>query len=130
MENAIMDMIVKVVGTLLITAIGIAGVWLEIQIGKTKKFQNVQNGIQELTNAASITVGALQQQLVENWKKLNEDGKLTKDEVSYLRNTLVSETKKKMSTATLNVLTAAGVDITTLILDTGDALIQQMKNQE
>jgi len=76
---------------------------------------------------AQLTVGELQQTIVDGLKGSREDGKLTKEEISALGVALVQKTIEKMSASTHGLLDAAGVDIAALIHGAGEYWINQLK---
>ena len=127
MNEIIMETVMQIVGTLLITLIGVLGAWLTAKIGKRNELVNIATATGEAVNAAQITVLELQQTVVEDWKAANEDGKLTDEEINELGYMLVNKTVEKMSDSAVNLLVSAGVDITAIIKGAGEAMIQRMK---
>ena len=127
MNEIIMETVMQIVGTLLITLIGVLGAWLTAKIGKRNELVNIATATGEAVNAAQITVLELQQTVVEGWKAANEDGKLTDEEIEELGYLLVNKTVEKMSDSAVNLLVSAGVDITAIIKGAGEAMIQRMK---
>ena len=71
----------------------------------------------------------LQQTMVTELKKAQEDGKLTKAEIDMLRSLLISGVKKKMSDPTANLLAAAAVDLNALIRGAGESWIAELKKE-
>ena len=88
MSNIILQNVTQVVATLLITLIGVLGAWLTTKLAKKEELKNITAATNELVGAAQITVLELQQTLVDGWKKINADGKLTDDEKKWLRKAL------------------------------------------
>ena len=82
---------------------------------------------QEVIRLAHLTVEELQQTLVEGLKAAHEDGKLTKEEIASLGETLLDGTIAKMSAPTAKLLAAAAVDTTALIQGAGEAWIAKLK---
>ena len=72
---------VQIVSTLLITLIGVMGAWLTAQIAKRHELASIHAAQQEVITAAQITVGELQQTVVDGLKAARKDGKLTKSEI-------------------------------------------------
>ena len=107
--------------------IGVIGAWLMAQVRKTEHLNTVAAAIDELTNAAEMTVLQLQQTTVEGLKSASEDGKLSEDEIWELKSKLVSETFNKMSDPSINVLKAANVDLTSIIEGAAEGLIARIK---
>ena len=128
MENVIIETVVQIVATLLITLIGVLGTWLTAKIAKKHELANSAAATDEATKAAQTTVLELQQTTVEAMKAASEDGKLTQSEIEELGALLLQKALDKMSNSAKNVLTSAGVDITALIKGAGEALINRLKN--
>ena len=124
------DAVLNIIKTAAITAIGVGGTWLTVQIGKNKKFERIANAMWQVTELAKTTVGELKQTIVDGLKAANTDGKLTPEEVARLRTTLIEKTKEKMASATYNLLIASAVDVEALILGVGEDLIGKIKEEE
>ena len=127
MTDVIIENVVQIVATLLITLIGILGAWLTAMIGEREDLKNIAAATDEATKAAEKTVLELQQTTVEGLKKASDDGKLSKNEIDELGKMLIDGALAKMSDAAKGVLNAAGVDITAIIKGAGEALIASMK---
>ena len=117
----------QVVATLFITLIGVLGTYLTLQLGKNTNLKNINDAQKELIRAAKITVGELQQTLVADLKAANEDGKLTQQEIAQLRAKLLDKTVEKLSAPAYALLSAASVDIQSLILGVGESWIERIK---
>lgn len=129
MTEIIIENIVQIAATLLITLIGVLGAWLTSKISKSKELANIATATDEVIRAAQTTVLELQQTTVDGWKKANADGKLTKEEITELGKMLLEGTMAKMSDTSKNLLNAAGVDISAIITGVGEALIAQIKKE-
>ena len=129
-SELVITMIVRVVGSLLITLIGALGAWLTVKIGRYKQLQNINSAINETIRAAEITVGELQQTVVDGLKAKAADGKLTKQEIADLGVMLLDKTKEKMSAPAYELLEAAQVDIDALITGVGESWIQRIKQAD
>ena len=127
MNEIIMETVVQIVGTLVLTLIGVLGTWLTAKIGKRNELINIATATGEVVNAAQLTVLELQQTLVDGWKAANDDGKLTEEEINELGYLLFDKTVEKMSDSAMNLLVSAGVDINAIIKGAGEAMIQRMK---
>lgn len=127
MMDVIIENAVAIVATLLMTLIGVLGTWLTAKLAKREELTNINAAQQEAIKAAQITVGELQQTLVEGLKAGHEDGKLTREEIEALGKMLVDNALKKMSVSAIGVLNAAAVDITALIKGAGEDWIQKLK---
>ena len=127
MMDVLIENIVEIAATLLITLIGVLGAWLTAKIGKREELKTIAAATAEATRAAQQTVQELQQTTVDRLKAASADGKLTAAEIMELGDMLLSGAMAKMSDASKSVLTAAGVDISAIIRGAGEALIGQMK---
>ena len=127
MNEIIMETVVQIVGTLVLTLIGVLGAWLTAKIGKRNELINIATATGEVVNATQLTVLELQQTLVDGWKAANDDGKLTDEEINELGYLLFDKTVEKMSDSAMNLLVSAGVDINAIIKGAGEAMIQRMK---
>lgn len=130
MADIIIQNLVKIAATLLIMLIGVLGTWLTKKMGKRTELANINAAQQEVINMAQITVGELQQTVVEKLKAANADGKLTKEEIRELGEVLINKTTEKMCQPTYNLLNSAGVDIIALIQGVGEAWINAIKGGE
>lgn len=122
-----MENIVNIVGALLMTLIGVLGAWLSAKLGKKTELANIYTAQQEVIYLAQLTVGELQQTVVDGLKASRDDGKLTKEEIAALGLALAQKTIEKMSAPTQDLLNAAGVDIIALIHGAGENWINQLK---
>ena len=127
MNEIIIETVVQIVATLLLTLIGVLGTWLTAKISKRQELANISAATHEAVSAAQITVLELQQTVVDGWKAANEDGKLTDEEVEMLGVMLLDKTVEKMSDSAVNLLVSAGVDISAIIKGAGEAMIKQIK---
>lgn len=129
--NALFELIIELfsgIATEAILAIlGIAGTWVLIQMGKTKKFTNIEAAAYEVKGTVVETVWELQQKYVEKWKAANADGKLTDEEVATLNRYLMDTVLAKLSEPAKKILVAAGKDLTAMIKGAAQAAILQMK---
>lgn len=127
MIEIIIENIVQIAATLLITLIGVLGAWLTSKISKSKELANIAVAVDEVIRAAQTTVLELQQTTVDGWKQASADGKLTKEEITELSKLLLEGAMAKMSDTSKNLLNAAGVDISAIITGAGESLIAQIK---
>ncbi len=128
MEQAIMETILQVVATLLITLIGVLGTCLTTQIAKNKQLAGIAAATDQVILAAQTTVGELQQTLVGKLKVAG-GGKLSDAQIAALGKALLDKTMEKLSTPTIQLLKSAAVDINALITGTGEAWIAKIKAQ-
>lgn len=124
-ENAI-ETIFAVLG-ILITAFG---AWALNKIGKKAGFETIATATDEVIKLAGITIGELQQTIVDELKANAADGKLTQEEIETLGHELVRKTLEKMSQPVYNLLYASGTDIIALIIGAGEDWINSLKNAE
>ena len=127
MKEILIEQGAQIVSTLVITLIGLLATWLTAKLNKHMQLKNLSDAIDECLKMTQITVGELQQKFVDGMKAANEDGKLTKEEVTQLNASLVAYTRNKLSPSIIDIITSAGVDINQFILDAGENYIQGLK---
>ena len=116
--------------SIVVILIGAFGVWALKKIGKREGLEGISIATDEVIKMATITIGELQQTIVNDLKANAADGKLTKEEVVMLGEKLVEKTLEKMSQPVYNLLNAAGTDIIALIKGAGEDWINSLKNAE
>ena len=116
--------------TAVVILIGAFGVWALKKIGKRAGLEGISIATDEVIKMATITIGELQQTIVNDLKANAADGKLTKEEIDMLGEKLVEKTLEKMSQPVYNLLNAAGTDIIALIKGAGEDWINSLKNEE
>ena len=126
MLETIMPYVLEVLGVALVTLLGVLGTWLSVKMSKRVELTTLNQAMQQCVDAAQITVGELNQTTVDQLKRANMDGKLTPDEIETLKRALIDKTKEKMSSAVINVLVGAGVDLQALITGAGECLINHL----
>ena len=109
--------------------VGVLGTWLTGLMGKNKKMQNVAAAIAELAETTQVTVGSLQQTVVDGLKAAHTDHKLTKYEIQMPGVQFKEKTMKKLSQPALKVLEAASVDVEAWIEDAGEDWINALKKE-
>ncbi len=119
----------QVAATLLITLIGVLGAWLAKKLADATHLQNVNVAQKEVIRAAKITVGELQQTVVEGLKASHADGKLTREEIGALGRQLIDMSMQKLSAPTYELLRAAAVDVEALITGAGESWIDKLKSE-
>ena len=127
MNEIILDTIIKIVCSVVVTLLGVLGSWLLTKLGKQQKLANVTLALSEAMAHTETTVMELEQVYVNRWKAASEDGKLTEGEKNELHALLLDGTKAKLSDASYKILSAAGTDLTALILGAGEAVLQRMR---
>ena len=129
MNEVIIELVAKIVGTLLLVAIGVAGTWLTAKIGKRQELASIAAATDDATEAARRTVLELQQTVVDGMKSACADGKLSADEIERLGILLLEKALAQMSNPAKQVLAAAGKDVCAIIQSAGEAMILAMKKQ-
>lgn len=110
--------------------IGAFGAWALKKIGKREGLNGISTATDEVIKMAVITVGELQQTIVNNLKASAADGKLTYDEIDMLGDELINKTLEKIAQPVYNLLNAVGVDVVALIKGAGEDWINSLKNAE
>ena len=126
MTAIIIETVMDILAELAIMLIGVGGTWLTYQMGKNKYVQTINAAQQEVIAMAQVTVGELKQTVADKLKAAHEDGKLTKEEMQKLGFDLITMTLAKLSDPTINLLKAAGVDVTALIRGAGEDWINSL----
>lgn len=129
MINTILTNAVELVAALLMMLIGLLGTWLSLKIGKKQELQTLNAAVAEAVGMARLTVGELQQTVVDGLKAGRADGKLTKQDITMLSERLWEMTKEKMSASAIEIINAAGVDLRRLIQGAGEAWINGLKTE-
>ena len=127
--NALIETISQILGTVVLTLLGMAGTWLLVKIGNSHKLENIKKATEEAIKATQLTVGELQQTIVEDLKAAASDGKLTPEEVEHLKKLLIEKTLKNLSGPATNILISSGVDISGLITSAGESFINRLKKE-
>lgn len=127
-EVVVMETVLQIATTLLVTLIGVLGTWLTAKIAENTNLQSIKVATDELIKMAQQTVLELQQTVVDKLKEDRKDGKLTSDEVKELGEMLVHKTMEKMSDKTIKLLAASGKDVSAMIHGAGEAFINQTRN--
>ena len=125
--NVIIENVMQIVTTLVLAGIGIMAALITAKLAKNEELKSIAVATDEATKAAEQTVLELQQTTVEGLKKASADGKLTKDEIAELGKALMEGAMAKMSTSAVNLLNAAGVDLSKIIQGAAEAYIASMK---
>lgn len=129
MSNALISLVVEIVFAVVSMLLGVLGTWLTIRLEKSAKLENIKTAVESTVDMAKITVGELQQTVVEKMKAAHADNKLTRDEIEALGIMLYDKTVEKMSTPTYQFINSVGVDLTALIKGAGEAWIWKLKKE-
>ena len=127
MKEILIEQAAQLVSTIVVTLIGFLAAWLSAKLNEDMKLKNLASALDTCLKTTQVTVGELQQKLVEGMKEANEDGKLTEDEIKTLNSSLLAYTKQKMTPELINVIVSAGIDINQFILDAGESYVQELK---
>ena len=125
MTETMIGYALQIVATLAITAIGVAGAWLTAKIAKKQELAGIASATEQVIQAAQITVGELQQTVVDNLKA--NGAKLTEAQIAELGELLLAKAHNKLSAPTLGLLQAASVDVQALIRGAGEDWISKIK---
>ena len=126
MNEALITTVAQVISALCITLIGVAGAWLTAKIGKNQQLSSVKAATEQVVEVAQLTVGELQQTIVEKLKAAG-GGKLTEAQAAELGELLKAKTLQKLSAPVIELLTGAAVDVQALITGAGEAWIGKIK---
>ena len=126
MSDAIVSSLVEIAATLLITLIGVLGTWLTTKIAKKQQLAGIAAATEQVIQAAQMTVGELQQTLVEKLK-ISGGGKLSEAQITELGEMLKAKTLEKLSNPALTLLTAAAVDVEALIRGAAESWLNKIK---
>lgn len=126
MEQAIMETVLQIAATLFITLIGVLGAWLTSKIAQKQQLAGIAAATGQVIQAAQMTVGELQQTVVDKLKAAN-GGKLTDAQIAELGEALLQKTYEKLSDPALKLLDAVAVDVDALIKGAGEEWIKKLK---
>lgn len=118
--------LIEIIGAAVLVGVGISGTWVLAKLAQNEKLQNITEAVGQLLEATNITVTALQQQFVEDWKK-NQNGKLTEQQIAELKQKVVAITLEHLSHPTLELLNAAKIDIVNIINTAAEAYVLKLK---
>ena len=124
--NTFIQYIAEIVAVLVVTALGIFGTWLLNKLKQKKGLENIALATEQVLDASQKTVLELQQTLVEGWKRA-QNGKLTEAQIEELKTKVIEITMKKLAQPTLNLLTAAKVDVLAMITSSAEAYVLELK---
>lgn len=124
--NMVLPYILDIIATLVIALIGVGGAYLAAKVGQNKKLANIGQAINQTILAAQLTVGELQQTVVDAAKAAAPNGKLTSGQIAALKRQLLTMTKEKLSNPVLQLLEASKTDVNALIQGAAEDLISQM----
>lgn len=124
--TGLLEVVMDVVATAAMAAIGVLGAWLAAKFGQNKKLANIAQATSQVILAAQLTVGELQQTTVEAMKAASPNGKLTEAQIAILKQQLLNKTAAKLSAPVVALLEAAKTDVNALIRGAAEDMINQM----
>lgn len=127
MVEIILENAIKILTALVLTLISVGGTWLTMKLGKVKELEAVTAAVQNVIDTAMLTAAELQQTAVVALKESAEDGKLNNDDIVWLNQQLLAQTKAKLSVNVYDLINAAGADIEAIIFGAGEAWITGLK---
>ena len=130
MLNIILENLIKILTALVLTLISVGGTWLTVKLGKRQELAAITAATQNVIDATMLTAAELQQTAVSALKEAAEDGKLSTDDIIWLNQQLLAQTKAKLSVNVYELINAAGADIEAIILGAGEAWVQSLKAKE
>lgn len=130
MLDIILETLIKILYALALTLISVGGTWLTVKLGKRQELAAITAATQNVIDATKLTAAELQQTAVEALKSAADDGKLSNDDIMWLNQQLLAQTKAKLSVNVYDLINAAGADIEALILGAGEAWVQKLKSKE
>ena len=130
MTAIIFENIIKILTAIVLTLISVGGTWLTMKLGKVKELEAVTAAVENVIDTAMLTAAELQQTAVVALKESAEDGKLSNDDIIWLNQQLLAQTKAKLSVNVYDLINAAGADIEAIILGAGEAWVQSLKGKE
>lgn len=128
--NAAVETVMQIVAALALMLISVAGAWLTAKIGQNKQFKNIEAATGQVIEAARLTVQELQQTLVDGWKTMSENGKLTEAQKAQLAEELRIKTLQKLSEPVLALLRASAVDVTAIITGAGEKMVSDINERK
>ena len=125
-ETAAVEAVLKIICAAVVALIGFAGAWLTAKIGQNTRLSSIANATQQVITAAQQTVMELQQTLVDGWKAVAPDGKLTEAQIAQLKQDLLNKTLSKLAQPVLDLLAAVNADISAIITSAAEDTIAGM----
>lgn len=129
MREVMIEVGTQIVFDLLMLLVGVLFAYLSKLIAKSKRLEHIAISMSELERVVTNIVGDLQQTVVERLKAESEDGKLTKTDIEYLGKQLIEKAAAQISAPAAETLTAAGVDIESMIHSIAESWIAEIKRE-
>lgn len=127
--QTVIQYVAEIIVLILISALGIFSTWILGKIKEKKNLTNISIAIEQVTLAAQETVRRLQQTVVDGLKEASPNGKLTPEQVQALKAQTQMIVKEQLSQPTIDLLTAAKIDLEALITNAAESYINVMKLQ-
>lgn len=127
--QVVIQYVAEIIVLILISALGIFSTWILSKIKEKKNLTNISIAIEQVTLAAQETVRRLQQTVVDGLKEASPNGKLTPEQVQALKAQTQMIVKEQLSQPTIDLLTAAKIDLEALITNAAESYINVMKLQ-
>lgn len=129
MINEIVIILTNIAADLVLIALGLIFAWVGIKLGNNAKLKNILEAKIELEDAVLKTVGKLKQEFVDNWKEAN-GGKLTEEQIAYLKSETLNITISTLSQPAIGLLEAAGVDFLEYVRNAAETWVGQLNKGE
>lgn len=127
--QTVIQYVAEIIVLILISALGIFSTWILSKIKEKKNLTNISIAIEQVTLAAQETVRRLQQTVVDGLKELSPNGKLTPEQIQELKAQTQAIVREQLSQPTIDLLTAAKIDLEALITNAAESYINVMKLQ-
>ena len=127
MREAIIEVVVQVIGAILMGVVSIAFAYVGKWMGQNKKLETISSAMNQLEGVVQSVVGELQQTMVEGLKEASVDGKLSQEDIYDLGRLLVQKATEQLSNPAAATLEAAGIDIEGMIHSIAEAYIERIK---
>lgn len=127
--QTVIQYVAEIIVLILISALGIFSTWILSKIKEKKNLTNISIAIEQVTLAAQETVRRLQQTVVDGLKELSPNGKLTPEQIQALKAQTQMIVREQLSQPTIDLLTAAKIDLEALITNAAESYINVMKLQ-
>ena len=127
MQDILIEYAVNIVVSIIVALLGVAGSWVLSKLAKRVELANISEATKTLISMTQQTVKELQQTVVDDLKADSKYGKLTNEEIKMLGEKLLEITESKLSDSVKGLLTAAKIDIESLIKSAAESYIHELK---
>lgn len=122
MSEGMMNLVTTVLTALMTGAVSVAVAFLQSRI----KSEKTGDAIARLGEVTAITVGELQQTVVDGWKAAG-GGKLNKQQIADLKDMVKDKTLQKLDGPAVALLDAVGADVSALIAGCAEEAVLKLK---